>query len=333
MSTSPECSSAGTVEAALRWIYENDRIECFDCDPPHGAEIIHVGHQKTIARGPSAMKAKEALAMLSAAQAVRKPGEEHPILKQCDELHDLGFKAGWNAAIESSALVAEGFDAACDSPRMKLFVEAGLVVAVYKRDGEIGAAIRALAAQPPAARVVGAPADPVEAAQSAQHVIEGIILRRLHEKHIDGYTIEMAKEIAEAVAALPRCSAASAPPQLTDTRILAESEARFPMGLVSASAWREGAKWARAQLGSGSGPQTAASPEISRLIAKSDEQTTALDQIMTTAADNLAAANSDLKMTLEFIHHVAEYTLAVTRPQRATPSAADTSAPGQFRNG
>jgi hypothetical protein len=61
-------------------------------------------------------------------------------------------------------------------------------------------------------------------------------------------------------------------------------------------------------------PQTAAPPEISRLIAKSDEQTTALDQIMTTAADNLAAANSDLKMTLEFIHHVAEYTLAVTRP-------------------
>jgi hypothetical protein len=66
-------------------------------------------------------------------------------------------------------------------------------------------------------------------------------------------------------------------------------------------------------------PQTAASPEISRLIAKSDEQTTALDQIMTTAADNLAAANSDLKMTLEFIHHVAEYTLAVTRPQGNTP--------------
>jgi hypothetical protein len=64
-------------------------------------------------------------------------------------------------------------------------------------------------------------------------------------------------------------------------------------------------------------PQTAASPEISRLIAKSDEQTTALDQIMTTAADNLAAANSDLKMTLEFIHHVAEYTLAVTRPHQA----------------
>jgi hypothetical protein len=50
-------------------------------------------------------------------------------------------------------------------------------------------------------------------------------------------------------------------------------------------------------------PQTAASPEISRLIAKSDEQTTALDQIMTTAADNLAAA----------------YTLAVTRPQGNTP--------------
>lgn len=49
------------------------------------------------------------------------------------------------AVIEECALVAEGFDAAVDSPRMKLFVEAGLVMAIYKRDGEIGAAIRALA--------------------------------------------------------------------------------------------------------------------------------------------------------------------------------------------
>lgn len=55
----------------------------------------------------------------------------------------------WNdarrEAIEECALIAEGFDAACNSPRMKLFEEAGLVIAVYKRDGEIGAAIRALA--------------------------------------------------------------------------------------------------------------------------------------------------------------------------------------------
>jgi len=58
------------------------------------------------------------------------------------------------------------------------------------------------------------------------------------------------------------------------------------------------------------GPQEA----VNRLTEKADEQTTALDQIMTTAADNLAAPNSDLKMTLEFIHHVAEHTLAVTRP-------------------
>lgn len=33
-----------------------------------------------------------------------------------------------------------------------------------------------------------------------QYVIEGIILRRLHEKRIEGYTIETAKEIAEALA-------------------------------------------------------------------------------------------------------------------------------------
>jgi hypothetical protein len=49
------------------------------------------------------------------------------------------------ATIEECALITEGFDAACNSPRMKLFEEAGLVIAVYKRDGEIGAAIRALA--------------------------------------------------------------------------------------------------------------------------------------------------------------------------------------------
>jgi hypothetical protein len=55
---------------------------------------------------------------------------------------------------------------------------------------------------------------------------------------------------------------------------------------------------------------------VERLTDKIDEQTTALDQIMTTAADNLAAPGSDLKMTLEFIHHVAEYTLSLTRPQR-----------------
>jgi hypothetical protein len=49
-----------------------------------------------------------------------------------------------DALIEQCALIAEGFDASCDSPRMKLFVDAGLVIAIYKRDGEIGQAIRAL---------------------------------------------------------------------------------------------------------------------------------------------------------------------------------------------
>lgn len=51
-------------------------------------------------------------------------------------------------------------------------------------------------------------------------------------------------------------SADSASPQLTDSRIFAESEARFPMGIVSASAWREGAKWARSQLAMPAEPQT-----------------------------------------------------------------------------
>jgi hypothetical protein len=36
--------------------------------------------------------------------------------------------------------------------------------------------------------------------KAPQYIIEGIILRRLHEKRIEGYTIETAKEIAEALA-------------------------------------------------------------------------------------------------------------------------------------
>jgi hypothetical protein len=51
---------------------------------------------------------------------------------------------GRDELIDQCALIAEEFDAAYDSPRMKLFVDAGLVMAIYKRDGEIGAAIRAL---------------------------------------------------------------------------------------------------------------------------------------------------------------------------------------------
>ncbi|MCK1445392.1 hypothetical protein IVB43_23695 [Bradyrhizobium sp. 48] len=46
------------------------------------------------------------------------------------------------------------------------------------------------------------PAQPQRSAaseHSAQYIIEGIILRRLHEKRIDGYTLEMSKEIAAAL--------------------------------------------------------------------------------------------------------------------------------------
>lgn len=38
-----------------------------------------------------------------------------------------------------------------------------------------------------------------ELAKKAQYVAEGIILRRLHEKRIEGYTIDTAKEIAQAL--------------------------------------------------------------------------------------------------------------------------------------
>jgi hypothetical protein len=51
-----------------------------------------------------------------------------------------------------------------------------------------------------------------EMLKQPQYVIEGIILRRLHEKRIEGYTIETAKEIVEAVAAL-QSSADSAQPK------------------------------------------------------------------------------------------------------------------------
>jgi len=39
--------------------------------------------------------------------------------------------------------------------------------------------------------------------QSPQHLIEGIILRRLHDKRIEGYTLEMSKEIEAALSAAP----------------------------------------------------------------------------------------------------------------------------------
>lgn len=54
------------------------------------------------------------------------------------------YKSLYENAIEQCAIVAEGFAAASNSPRMKLFEEAGLVLAIYERDGEIGAAIRTL---------------------------------------------------------------------------------------------------------------------------------------------------------------------------------------------
>lgn len=42
---------------------------------------------------------------------LRGEGEEHPILKQCDELHDLGFNAGWCGAIEECAKHLESIGA------------------------------------------------------------------------------------------------------------------------------------------------------------------------------------------------------------------------------
>jgi hypothetical protein len=260
-------SSAGTVEAALRWIYENDRIECFDCDPPHGAEIIHVGHQKTIARGPSAMKAKEALAMLSPAQSSRE---------RALEAAALDFIAKVERGEARSTKSYSAFKAALDT---------GLPTADDVRG--------ILAAQPPV--------DPVE----------------MDTDDIDWDTLAE-ERLGQRP---PRSSAATEHAKVADWL---EDQARIATNglhcgdnsamIQQTHDWANKLEAAARHLRAV--PQTAASPEISRLIAKSDEQTTALDQIMTTAADNLAAANSDLKMTLEFIHHVAEYTLAVTRPHQ-----------------
>lgn len=36
--------------------------------------------------------------------------------------------------------------------------------------------------------------------EQPQYIVEGIILRRLHQRRIEGYTIETAKEIVEALA-------------------------------------------------------------------------------------------------------------------------------------
>jgi hypothetical protein len=47
------------------------------------------------------------------------------------------------------------------------------------------------------ARRTGAVTEPLK---QPQYIIEGIILRRLHQKRIEGYTIETAKEVADALA-------------------------------------------------------------------------------------------------------------------------------------
>ena len=39
--------------------------------------------------------------------------------------------------------------------------------------------------------------------ESPQHIVEGIILRRLRAKRIEGYTLEMSKEIVAALSAAP----------------------------------------------------------------------------------------------------------------------------------
>lgn len=63
----------------------------------------------------------------------------------------------------------------------------------------------------------------IEETKSPQYIIEGIILRRMHEKRIEGYTLEMSKEIAAALAALPRSAATTVEPVAWQWRYLGET--------------------------------------------------------------------------------------------------------------
>lgn len=74
------------------------------------------------------------------------------------------------------------------------------------------------------------PVDSGELTKKAQYVADGIILRRLHEKRIEGYTIDTAKEIAEAVA--PLFSDPAYPPQQRAIELLEEAPAAALRALV-----------------------------------------------------------------------------------------------------
>jgi hypothetical protein len=84
--------------------------------------------------------------MLNEPQTVREPGDEHPVLKHCDELHDLGFNAGWNGAIEEAAkLVRPKKPRPCDCERCYCGNHGDLeAVAVWDADKANADAILAL---------------------------------------------------------------------------------------------------------------------------------------------------------------------------------------------
>lgn len=84
-----------------------------------------------------------------------QPEQQTPgaaVLKHADELHDLGFNAGWNGAIEESAKLVENFDchlAGYPNDEAQQYYESGVADACNMLEERI----RALAAQPPAAPV------------------------------------------------------------------------------------------------------------------------------------------------------------------------------------
>lgn len=58
----------------------------------------------------SLLIAKRSVAAPPPPVADREPSDAHPVLKHADELHALGFKAGWEGVIEECANIAEAID-------------------------------------------------------------------------------------------------------------------------------------------------------------------------------------------------------------------------------
>jgi hypothetical protein len=165
--------------------------------------------------------------MLNVAQSGRAPGEEHPVLKQADELHDLGFNAGWNGAIEEAAKLVDAFDchlAGYPNDEVQQFYESGVADACNMLEERI----RAIAAQPPAAPVE------TDASRLADYLVklaerEDELSHDCDMRPEDTANFEYAKQLREAAAYIrgaPRSSAGSDSAYTEEVTDILESENR-----------------------------------------------------------------------------------------------------------